>query len=95
MGPESKDHPPSEWAGATAAGGDVYYLTGETQADIIVWHWCTQPEDSERPRWLGQGVGLHTLVAMEPLHLEASLMCAEKPPCPWHGWLRAGAWQAI
>lgn len=84
--------PPSEWAHAADAGGGTYYLTGATQADVIVWHWCTQPEDGDRPRWLGQHVPLHQLVSLDPLHLEPSLICAETPPCPWHGWLRAGRW---
>jgi hypothetical protein len=89
----SKSNPPTNWASATDAGGGTYYLIGETQADIIVWHWCTQPEDGERPRWLGQSVTLHTLLSMDPLHLEPSLTCADG--CPWHGFLRGGRWTQV
>lgn len=36
--------------------------------------------------------GLHTLVAEDPLHVEASVLCTS---CTWHGWLRDGRWHPV
>jgi hypothetical protein len=94
----SRDHksPPSEWAGATDAGSDIYWSriadgdAGIFQPDhhgsVIVWHWCTAGEDG---RWAASGTRLHTVVSLDPVHLEPSLLfrC-----CGVHGFLRQGRW---
>lgn len=92
----SPSDPPSEWAGADALGGDVYWMHNPDAPDvlrsILVWHWCPRLprlEDAPAGRWIAAGVATHTLVSVEPLHLEPSLLweC-----CGKHGWVRDGAW---
>jgi hypothetical protein len=63
---------------------------------VLVWHWCTQEHWRDRelfsgPRWAASGVGLHTLVALDPIHLEPSLYWPDC--CGKHGFLREGRWQ--
>jgi len=83
------DSPPSVWANADKLEDDTYMLATnhgdhkKSHAAIIIWHWCTKQN-----RWLGQKVPKHTLVEIEPLHLEPSLACADD--CGWHIWIRNG-----
>lgn len=80
--------PPGRWAGARHVGSDVYYRLDPAAEDVLetvlVWHWCP-----ELVRWRASHVGEHTLVAVDPLHLEPSLLweC-----CGRHGWIRGGRW---
>lgn len=86
----SYDSPPSDFAGATEVGGGVFYGVADghadpvTVADLVVWHWCTHID-----RYVAASVANHTLVSLEPLHLEASLLW---PCCGKHGFIRAGTW---
>lgn len=94
-------NPPSEWprVGAAPLGGDVYWRFDPDMGpdglvgSILVWHWCTRqppdPDDVEAGRWAAANVASHTLVSIDPLHLEPSLLwdC-----CGKHGFVRAGAW---
>jgi hypothetical protein len=67
---------------------------------LWVWHDCTkvmpdEPNVVESVRgkplgWQPTGVGAHTLHAVEPLHLEASLYWPEC--CGLHGFIREGRW---
>lgn len=51
------------------------------------WHACT----------VGSGIGsidcttgqFHSLISREPMHIEASVLCAT---CGDHGWIRDGKW---
>jgi len=92
------DDPPSNWDNAIPAGGDVYYRfdpdepAGTAEA-VITWHWCTRQPldfgDVGEGCWALAHVGKHDLIAVEPLHLEPSLLwnCCNK-----HGWIRGGIW---
>jgi hypothetical protein len=86
--------PPSEWAGAQDLGGQVYWSRDpdepvDSLVSLLIWHWCPLTAGG---RWLAQGVLSHTLVSLDPLHLEPSLMwmC-----CGKHGFIREGRWQPV
>lgn len=89
------DNPPTNWGmlNVKYVGGDVYWLLdpalGPNQGieAILVWHWCVANQ-----RYVGQHVGKHTLVSLEPLHLEPSLLwnC-----CGKHGFIRDGRWTSV
>lgn len=87
------DHHPGAWGmSAVFVGDDTYYLVDpadHTPTGVLVWHWCAG--NPEGPRWMAAGVKNHTLVAVDPLHLEPSLLwdC-----CGKHGYIRAGRWEA-
>jgi hypothetical protein len=54
------------------------------------WHWCTFANTRKiEPRWLPMGLGNHTVVAEEPVHLTPSLLC---PECGLHGFIHDGRW---
>lgn len=55
---------------------------------VVIWHWHT-PTVGEA-RWQAAGCGAHTVVSLDPLHLEPSLGCENG--CPNHGWIRDGVW---
>jgi hypothetical protein len=80
--------PPGRWAGATNAGGDVYFRVDRAAEDVlgtvVVWHWCPV-----MTLWRATNPGNHELVSASPLHLEPSLLwdC-----CDRHGFLRNGRW---
>ena len=57
---------------------------------LWVWHWCTRELYNGVPGWAPGGVGRHTLVSREPLHLEPSVFWREC--CGKHGWIRDGQW---
>ncbi len=84
----SHQDPPGRWAGATNAGGDVYFRVDPAAADVLelalVWHWCPPLR-----LWRAARVSAHELVSVQPLHLEPSLLwnC-----CGKHGWIRGGGW---
>lgn len=64
-----------------------------TIRNLLLWHDCTQSvgkADADRPGWAPWGAGLHTLVAVEPLHIEASVFYPAC--CGMHGFIRAGRW---
>lgn len=67
---------------------------------IGVWHWCEHKNWAGREGydadpgayvgWTLAGVGAHTLVSSQPLHLEASVYWPDC--CGKHGWIRDGRW---
>lgn len=73
----------------------------QTINDLLVWHdcdknlWRADPEKDQSKiddylGWHPSGVGLHDLISVDPLHIEASVywpVC-----CGMHGWIRDGAW---
>jgi hypothetical protein len=65
----------------------------------LIWHWCTaerwiaEGRSEARPRWMACGVGAHTLVARDPLHLEPSLLWPDC--CGKHGFIREGRWREV
>jgi hypothetical protein len=56
---------------------------------VVVWHWHA-PTNGDEPRWRAAGCGLHTVVSLDPLHLEPSLGCEDG--CANHGWIHGGVW---
>lgn len=80
--------PPGRWGGATNAGGDVFYRldpsAGNVLESVLTWHWCPTVN-----RWRAATVADHELVAVQPLHLEPSLLWT---CCGKHGWIRGGRW---
>lgn len=69
--------------------------------DLIVWHDCTHSvwrADPTKPPalidvydgWHPTGVGAHDLIAVDPLHIEASVYWPDC--CGMHGWIRDGRW---
>lgn len=58
---------------------------------IVIWHWHT-PNGGDA-RWQAAGCGLHTVVSLDPLHLEPSLAC--EGGCPNHGYIRDGQWVSV
>lgn len=71
---------------------------------VYVWHWCdhhlwagrthfdAHPEEYP-PRWSPAGVGAHTLVSTDPLHLEPSVYWPDC--CGLHGFVRNGVWESV
>lgn len=64
---------------------------------LWVWHDCDlnlRPVDdhwtSIYTGWRPAGVGMHDLITVEPLHIEASVYWPSC--CGMHGWIRDGAW---
>jgi hypothetical protein len=73
----------------------------QTIDDLIVWHhcdknlWVSDPtkDQSKVPDYIGwhpAGVGKHDLIAVDPLHIEASVYWPSC--CGLHGWIRDGRW---
>lgn len=73
----------------------------KTIRDLLVWHDCdknvwrgdpnkTQSVIDNYLGWHPTGVNLHTLVSVEPLHIEASVYWPTC--CGMHGWIRGGSW---
>lgn len=73
----------------------------QTIADLMVWHLCDhslwENDPTKTPElvhdtdgWHPTGVGAHTLVTIEPLHIEASVYWPDC--CGLHGWIRDGRW---
>jgi hypothetical protein len=64
---------------------------------LWVWHDCQQilgPDTVApglRKGWSATGVGLHDLIAVEPLHIEASVYWPAC--CGMHGFIRNGSWR--
>lgn len=89
------DNPPTNWdiPDVKSVGGDVYWRfdpdlgASPTVDSILVWHWCKQID-----RYVARHVGNHTLVSVDPLHLEPSLLweC-----CGKHGFIREGVWTSV
>lgn len=67
-------------------GDDV--KPGDKGADVWIYHWHTP--SNAAPRWQAAGCGLHDVISVEPLHLEASLACENG--CPSRGRIRDGRW---
>lgn len=60
---------------------------------LWVWHDCDQnldPINTKGVGWKPTGVAAHTLHAVEPLHIEASVYWPSC--CGLHGWIRDGRW---
>lgn len=64
---------------------------------LWVWHYCDlnlrPPPDHWTTTYIGwnpTGVGLHDLIAQDPLHIEASVYWPAC--CGMHGWIRDGKW---
>lgn len=97
-----REDPPTAWSPLQPlldVGGGVYVYVGPDQQvgqkaeHVIVYHWhmpTTGGAGANRPRWQATRCGLHDVIALEPLHLEASLACEDG--CPAHGWIRDGRW---
>jgi len=79
-----RNDPPSDWAGATDAGHEVFYAIDPSDGVAIVWHWCPTEQ-----RWSPAGTRDHTVLSREPLTLDPSL---QLDCCTFHGWLRGGRW---
>lgn len=66
---------------------------------LWIWHKCSaellDPEAANLGYrgWQPTGVGLHTLVSADPLHLEASMYWPEC--CGLHGFIREGRWLPV
>lgn len=76
---------------------------------ILIWHWCTHSvwkkkarevnyegwskEHVETEVWRAAGVSGHTLISLDPLHLEPSLYWPDC--CGMHGFLRNGSWESV
>lgn len=69
--------------------------------DLLVWHYCDRNVWLKNPKgdpdvarkskgFTPAGAGLHTLVSIEPLHLEPSLYWPDC--CGMHGFIRDGKW---
>jgi hypothetical protein len=90
MPARERTDPPSEWAGATAAGDDVYWSADpdglDGDAGPLVWHWCV-----DVGRWSCASAGDHRIDSLAPLTLSPSLLW---PCCGKHGWIRDGQWTA-
>jgi hypothetical protein len=87
------NRPPSQWAHAKPAGSDVYWV-GSDAGTLIVWHWCVGVAPGPGPvvdagRWAAADLAAHTLVSLDPLHVEPSILwnC-----CGRHGFIRNGRW---
>lgn len=64
---------------------------------LWVWHDCDHNLDPERKQhhaypegWTPSGVGLHDLISIEPLRIEASVYWPAC--CGMHGWISNGQW---
>lgn len=69
-----------------------------TISDLLVWHDCDQSIGTsegyaDRAGWVPWGCGLHTLIEVDPLHIEASVFYPEC--CGLHGWIRDGRWHGV
>lgn len=98
------NNPPSEWGGFVEgvkpwrlpdSPDPGVYVTADNPwgeddpiGKIIFWHWHEPAVGNVG--WLGSAVTQHTLVSLNPLHLEPSLGCFAS--CPSHGWIRDGRW---
>lgn len=67
---------------------------------LWVWHFCDHSLDPARlaspdypEGWTPTGVGLHDLISIEPLHIEASIYWPEC--CGMHGWIRNGKYLSV
>lgn len=70
---------------------------------VYVWHWCdhhlwagrkgydAHPEDFVF--WVPTGTAAHTLVSIDPLHLEPSVYWPDC--CGLHGFIREGRWTGV
>lgn len=85
-----RTEPPSNWchwwADLTRLTDEIYYGWPENEdtPNPWFWHWC-----APRAVWIAQSTDAHTLLARDPLHLEASLLW---PCCDVHGFCRGGEW---
>ncbi|MDT0306137.1 hypothetical protein RM780_04060 [Streptomyces sp. DSM 44917] len=86
MAAPGRDEPPTGWVtpALTCLTDGIYYGWIDGVPNPVFWHWC-EPSG----RWLAVGTAAHTLVAREPLHLEASLLWT---CCGLHGFVRDGKW---
>lgn len=83
-------------------GPGVAYQTGVEGFGhgLVVWHFCDHhlwagrsgydAEPDHYRRWTPGAVGAHTLVGLDPLHLEPSVYWPEC--CGLHGFIREGRW---
>lgn len=67
---------------------------------LWVWHDCDlnlRPVDTHWTSlyvgWKPGGVGLHDLISVDPLHIEASVYWPSC--CGMHGWIRDGKWISV
>ena len=70
---------------------------------LWIWHDCDMNLDMERVKnakriddavgWKPGGVGLHTLISSNPLHIEASVVWPDC--CGMHGFIRDGKWVPV
>lgn len=83
--------------------GDKVAYSWDSDEHLTVWHWCDHHlwagragYDADPTRywyWTPAGVGGHTLVSREPLHLEPSLYWPDC--CGMHGFIRDGKWISV
>lgn len=95
---EGTDKIAYSWSIPSGADPDTHV---QNIRDLLVWHDCDKnvwrgdpsKEQSLIDSYMGwhpAGVALHTLVAVEPLHIEASVYWPTC--CGMHGWIRDGKW---
>lgn len=106
MGSQDIATPETLPPGATRLGPLVAWEKDAFDGDypICVWHWCDKSgwrvraaaqgyevvEDAMSPAWLPASASAHTLVSLDPLHLEPSVYWPDC--CGLHGWIRDGQW---
>lgn len=88
--------------GATRLGPLVAWERDAFDGDypVCVWHWCDHHLWAGRPyfeahrdeymRWVPANASAHTVVSLDPLHLEPSVYWPDC--CGLHGFIRDGAW---
>lgn len=71
-----------------------------TIACLWIWHDCDHSLDPAKKAspdypegWTPAGVGLHDLISIEPLHIEASVYWPNC--CGMHGWVRDGKYISV
>lgn len=97
---------PAPPEGTTPVGPTVAYSFGNEKYPhdgLLIWHWCDHHnwagrsgydrEPEEYLRWVPTGVGAHTLVSKDPLHIEPSINWPDC--CGLHGFIRDGLWVGV
>jgi hypothetical protein len=82
--------PPSGFGPPIRISDTEFAVWWNAAANPYLWHWCPRSRQlAGKEGWALTGTGKHTLVARDPLHLEASVL---HTCCGKHGYIRDGAW---